>query len=514
MFFTASVAFAQWQAPGTASATTPIQYDGNVGIGTGSTAPPQRFTVKGGHIALDNGQQLIGRNSGNAFYFRLIGNDASDRIILGDSTGTIANEIRFHTNASATPTMVIATSGNVGIGTTIAPLSLLNLQTNSNEVVRLDRAGAGWNYIATYRSGVRQGLVGDLSTGWGMWIDGTTPMTFMTNGGYERMRIDSLGNVGIGTTAPGALLHLMKSAAGALGPEVRLENAGNAIGDVSAVTFSDNNAARAQIRSTVEPSPWNGTLEFLTGIYTPIERMRVTGAGFVGIGTPAPSAKMHVEDLANNVELMVSAGDAPGVPNSPTMTLLRKDGNHAQLAKYGLKLDAADGNKLKILYGTTGGFTSTVLTVDPAGNLLVDGNITAKYQDIAEWVPAGGELPAGTVVVLNRMKSNEVTQSMKAYDTAVAGVVSGQPGVLLGQGGTNKAKIATSGRVNVRVDARKHAVEVGDLLVTSDNPGMAMFSEPLDLGGVKLHRPGTLIGKALEPLAAGEGEILVLLSLQ
>jgi hypothetical protein len=41
-----------------------------------------------------------------------------------------------------------------------------------------------------------------------------------------------------------------------------------------------------------------------------------------------------------------------------------------------------------------------------------------------------------------------------------------------------------------------------------------MKSEPLDLGGVKIHRPGTLIGKALEPLAKGQGEILVLLSLQ
>jgi hypothetical protein len=43
---------------------------------------------------------------------------------------------------------------------------------------------------------------------------------------------------------------------------------------------------------------------------------------------------------------------------------------------------------------------------------------------------------------------------------------------------------------------------------------MAMKSEPLDIAGMKLHRPGTLIGKALEPLAGGEGEILVLLSLQ
>jgi hypothetical protein len=41
-----------------------------------------------------------------------------------------------------------------------------------------------------------------------------------------------------------------------------------------------------------------------------------------------------------------------------------------------------------------------------------------------------------------------------------------------------------------------------------------MKSMPVEFGGVRMHRPGTLIGKALEPLANGTGEILVLLSLQ
>ena len=60
-------------------------------------------------------------------------------------------------------------------------------------------------------------------------------------------------------------------------------------------------------------------------------------------------------------------------------------------------------------------------------------------------------------------------------------------------------------RVRVRVDAAAHPVRIGDLLVTSDKNGLAMVSEPVDLGGVKMHRPGTVIGKALEPLAGGEG---------
>lgn len=57
-------------------------------------------------------------------------------------------------------------------------------------------------------------------------------------------------------------------------------------------------------------------------------------------------------------------------------------------------------------------------------------------------------------------------------------------------------------------------IEIGDLLVTTAREGFAMKSLPVEIGGVRIHRPGTLIGKALEPLAQGTGEILVLLSLQ
>lgn len=148
------------------------------------------------------------------------------------------------------------------------------------------------------------------------------------------------------------------------------------------------------------------------------------------------------------------------------------------------------------------------------GDLTVTGSISAPNQDVAEWVPAREPIAAGTVVVLDPSTTNQVTASSAAYSTAVAGVVSEQPGLILGEAGDAKVKVATTGRVRVKVDATKRPVAIGDLLVSSDVPGVAMVSEPVDVGGVKLHRPGTLIGKALQPLAGGEGEILVLLSLQ
>ena len=152
--------------------------------------------------------------------------------------------------------------------------------------------------------------------------------------------------------------------------------------------------------------------------------------------------------------------------------------------------------------------------INVTGNATIAGNIAAKYQDIAEWTSARTELPSGTVVALDPLKPNSVMASEKAYDTRVAGVVSAQPGVFLGEGGANRVLVATTGRVRVRVKAGRSPIHIGDLLVTSNRPGVAMKSEPLHLHGRTMHRPGTIIGKALEPLSAGEGTILVLLSLQ
>jgi len=153
-------------------------------------------------------------------------------------------------------------------------------------------------------------------------------------------------------------------------------------------------------------------------------------------------------------------------------------------------------------------------TARVSGNMTVDGNLAAKYQDMAEWVPSSEQLPDGAVVVLDSTKSNHVTQSTEAYDTRVAGVISEQPGIALGESGANKVLVATTGRVLVHVDAANSPIHIGDLLVTSDIPGMAMKSEPIKVGGRLMHMPGTLIGKALEPLEKGSGKILVLLSLQ
>lgn len=165
-------------------------------------------------------------------------------------------------------------------------------------------------------------------------------------------------------------------------------------------------------------------------------------------------------------------------------------------------------------------YINDVVHIGRTGNITTPGAISAgtvmgaAYQDVAEWVPTTLDLAAGIVVVVDPTRNNAVLPSERAYDTRVAGVVSEHPGVLLGVASADKAKIATTGRVHVRVDATQAPICIGDLLVTSDEPGTAMKSIPVVINGRKFHQAGTIIGKALEPLPSGKSEILVLLSLQ
>ncbi len=279
-------------------------------------------------------------------------------------------------------------------------------------------------------------------------------------------------------------------------------------------------------------------------------RLIIDTAGNVGIGTATPNVTLDV-----NGRIAVQNSGTSATAGAQLRTYLATDSNwgisntassgaggdeyHVRIHGWGVSpankrqfqvVDSANSNAVRFAVnfydGRVGiGTTNPAASLDVVGSENVSGNVTAggtisganviaKYQDVAEWVHSGHRLEPSTVVVLDASHPAGVVPCESSYDTRVAGVVSASPGVVLGEAGIDKSLVATTGRVKVKVDAGMKPVRVGDLLVTSDREGYAMRSDPIDLAGVKIHRPGTLIGKALEPLETGQGEILVLLSLQ
>jgi len=439
---------------------------------------------------------------------------------------------------------IFQTCGNVGVGTS-TPSGKLHIQGGYVTSGLTPGVGNTFYMNATGASPNAGQLVFGDGTGWKFHF-GTT----LSNQTFaERLTIVDNGNVGIGTTSPG--LHLDVQETSSYYPAV---NVLASLGARATIGFGVN--------STTANTGWimgqdfnaNGTKDFyLLDLTNSATRFYIDTSGHVGIGTMTPSEKLtlagglsftdrgqdgtgdiHMSNNNSGVRIFAATqlGQVPdgaafqffgnASPNFPGMGFIDSGASNSAAIIF-RTAQASQGVTERMRITAAGnigiGTTSPQKTLDVAGDInssgtISGGNVIAKYQDVAEWVPASHSISAGTVVVLDTEHSNQVMASSRAYDTRVAGVVSAKPGVILGEGGEGKIMVATTGRVRVKVDATKAPIRVGDLLVTSDKEGIAMRSMPLDLAGTPIHRPGTLIGKALEPLDKGVGEILVLLSLQ
>lgn len=118
---------------------------------------------------------------------------------------------------------------------------------------------------------------------------------------------------------------------------------------------------------------------------------------------------------------------------------------------------------------------------------------------VAELFALSEPAQPGDVLVADRESLGRYRLATAASDAAVVGVVAGEPGVLL-------APVALTGTVLVRADAGYGAIRIGDLLTTSATKGHAMRAADI--------LPGTILGKALEPLDAGRGLIRVLVMMR
>jgi len=136
--------------------------------------------------------------------------------------------------------------------------------------------------------------------------------------------------------------------------------------------------------------------------------------------------------------------------------------------------------------------------------------------DLAEPFPMTNEylIEEGCVVVIDEDNPGQLKLSQTAYDSRVAGIVSGAGGVnpgitlsmeeKLGEG----HQVSLTGRVYCKADATYGSIRPGDMLTTSNTPGHAMVATDRN------RSYGAVIGKAMTSLDDGRGLVLVLVNLQ
>jgi hypothetical protein len=94
--------------------------------------------------------------------------------------------------------------------------------------------------------------------------------------------------------------------------------------------------------------------------------------------------------------------------------------------------------------------------------------------DLAEYYYANQILEPGDVVAIDPSQPAGITRSGIKYQTNLLGVVSTEPGLILGPYADNAYPIALSGRVPVKITNENGSIRVGDLLTSSSRPGYAM----------------------------------------
>jgi hypothetical protein len=232
-------------------------------------------------------------------------------------------------------------------------------------------------------------------------------------------------------------LTISKYSPQALGPVLQIDNSGNGIGDQMAIHFSTLNSVRSKIVSTIESSPFAGSLGFYTGLSNAsAERMTITGEGNVGIGVTGPATKLHVQG-AGTTSAFYTNGDAVG------QTLYLQD------------TGAGTGNGGQILFGASqGAFAGIKSYLDngtgPAGSLILQtrtttGNIVERLR-----IDSVGNLLVGTTVA-NATVAGAVHDTRSGYHRiSIAKTLSGaQNGILFFHnnsyvGGLNYSDTATS----------------------------------------------------------------------
>jgi hypothetical protein len=228
-----------------------------------------------------------------------------------------------------------------GLGNTTTGISL-----NTNGSIHASRGGASSSFnrntnngglITLYREGVLVGSL-DVTTGSVAYTASSGNFLGLGAGGTERLRIDSTGNVGIGTSAPDMPLVVQAAVA-----QIKLQDSANRTLRLKAPDGADTFARIGPLstHSMIVHSGTSGALAFETA---GSERMRITSTGNVGIGTSVPLSKLHVEGTVRSS----SAGASFTISGAGSLTTAISGGGAAVTSGTFVAIETAASERMRI----------------------------------------------------------------------------------------------------------------------------------------------------------------------
>jgi hypothetical protein len=365
----------------------------------------------------------------------MIGYNAAVPNLTGNYQMSIGNLIYANGLDGSTTTL---STGSVGIGvkTPTAKLDIAGTvkiadgTQGAGKVLTSDAAGlaswqtaAGGNTLSWVHGGNAFNMTGTLGT------TDNEALSFITNS-TVRMTINSGGSVGIGTTAPVYALDVVRSASA--DDVMRIKNSNNA----GATTIRFDNDSNTQVAYVGTYNSGAGgypdkfvigtatkDIIFDTNLGTAGEKMRITSAGKVGIGTNNPTAGLHVASASvASTPAFLSDGawytGGSATTTKPSM-LIEPSGATStawSVAGTGLGVNAASGFVGNLFDLQLNGVSK--LSVNSAGSVTVGGTLTVtrSISSSGQIVSAGTTLQNGTTIDFDNGNSLYRTNTCATVD--------------------------------------------------------------------------------------------------
>ena len=433
------------------SSTTNFIVANNGYVGIGTTSPWGMFSINPNGLANSAPQFVIGSSSvaasfivTNAGYVGIGTTSPYSLVSIMNNANTVPNTPLFTiastTGGVSTSTlMTVLANGFVGIGGTSTPIGILDVESSgsptayikttadSSNSANLIIGGAQnssaadiaaiqfWNYASQSTGGAYQmsGISGRDPNASATLKNGALLLSTSYSGSLsERMRINQLGDVGIGTTTPNWMFQIATSSIG--------------------TTFQGGQLALTDTNAGTNLKHWlfasmGGNLYIGTSsdayATSSIAALTISSNSYVGIGTTSPGYKLDVAGIVNATALYVNGSPYVGSQWTTSGSNIYYNtgfvgigsSTPSSVLSISNNLNTTANTPLFTVSSTTGGTsTTTFMTVLSSGNVGINTATPAYNLDV------GGSASFGTG-----------GESMRVDTTGFVGIGTSSPYALL-----------------------------------------------------------------------------------